>query len=146
MNKQDLLEIYKVEADKYNKTRDIQWKMNVAIWSLLIAATYFDFAKEFNYFVRFIICIFAFLIHAWFVSVIQGSLNRSLARLHNISIYVIEQDENDSLKWKDLEKFKSDKTLKFKKRLLKPKISWAVIQLAVTFSLLYIFYSTTLTH
>ena len=35
-----LLEFYKVEAEKYNKTREIQWKLNLAIWTIISVAIY----------------------------------------------------------------------------------------------------------
>jgi hypothetical protein len=40
MSKEYLKEIYKVESEKYNRTRDIHWKMNIGIWTLLVVAIY----------------------------------------------------------------------------------------------------------
>ena len=95
MENQNLREIYKVEAEKYNKTRDIQWKMNLAFWTLLIVAIYVKSKHEliipqFSEIIAGILCI---LFHLLFVLHIHGSLERSLNRMHNMANCLLRDED-----------------------------------------------------
>ena len=41
MTPTEAIEIYKAEKEKFNETREIQWKFNIAMWGLITAAIYF---------------------------------------------------------------------------------------------------------
>jgi len=47
-NKEYLLEIYKIESEKYSKTREVHWKFNIAFWTVLIVAIYAQYTEKFN--------------------------------------------------------------------------------------------------
>ena len=129
----NLLEIYKVESDKYNKTRDIQWKMNIAIWTVIIVAIYaqsenkLSFSNQ-NCVMKIIIYLTPFLIHLSFVHFIHGSLTRSLRRMHNAANLLLDNTLPNS-KWMDLNKSVKDKYQ-----------YWQYLQLLITIFLLVIFY------
>src|SRR5688572_853287 len=98
MDKNVLLEIYKIEAEKYNKTRDIQWRLNIAIWTVLIVAIYAKSQSAFNFNnwsipIQVTIGIVYLAVHAAFIFNIHGSMNRSLARMHNMASYIMEESE-----------------------------------------------------
>src|SRR4030095_14916216 len=85
--KEHLLEIYKTEAEKYNKTRDIHWKLNIAIWTVLIVAIYGKMKEEIDalpYLYECVIGIAFIGLHFFFIYNIHGSLNRSLNRMHDM--------------------------------------------------------------
>jgi len=42
---QAYVELFKAHLDKFNKTRDIQWKLNIALWTLIGAAGGFLYEK-----------------------------------------------------------------------------------------------------
>lgn len=133
-----LVDIYKTEAEKYNKTRDIQWRMNIAIWTLIVLAIVakgngnVDFDKISN---SCLLCLsFALLgIHIAFIIQIHGSLHRSLTRLHNIAEYLVSVEENP-LKWTDFEKSGSAKF----------QTIWEYLQAGITSILIIIFLSIAL--
>jgi len=131
--KKYLLEIYKVEADKYNKTRDIQWKINIAIWTVLVVMMYAKLEQKIKNIPPFIqgiiFFIFAFA-HFIFIRKIHGSLDRSLTRMHNMASHLLEQDENVEVKWKD-----------FEKEIKNKKGTWEYWQLGITGFLIWIFFA-----
>ncbi|HLY71059.1 MAG TPA: hypothetical protein VKR53_15105 [Puia sp.] len=95
MDKNHLIEIYKVEAEKYNKTRDIHWKMNIAMWTLLIVALYAKMKGEIKSLpipCEICMCLLFVFLHIVFIGFIHGSLNRSLTRMKNMSNYLIRDD------------------------------------------------------
>ena len=136
MDKNVLLEIYKIEAEKYNKTRDIQWRLNIAIWTVLIVAIYAKSQSEFNFnkwpiTVQIAIGLIYLVVHAVFIFNIHGSMNRSLARMHNMASYIMEEKKDVPLKWIDLEFGAS-----------KPRGNWEWLQLVISIFLIMIFYMT----
>jgi hypothetical protein len=108
MEKEHLLEIYKVEAEKYNKTRDIHWKMNIALWSLIVLTIYAKLEGKFPS-PRFPLCmqslifgLFAILNIA-FIWLIHNSMDNSLRRMRKMAVHIVEHN-GGQLKWQDLHK------------------------------------------
>ncbi len=130
MDKQYLIEIYKTEAEKYNKTRDIHWKMNIAIWTLLIVVIYAKSQNKLpigNIYIEIAASFVYLMIHYFFVREIHGSLYRSLTRMHNMASSLLKENEETS-KWKDFDKKVSMKTG-----------LWEYLQLGITIFLIIIF-------
>jgi len=116
---ENILEIYKTEYSKYEKTRGIQWKMNVAIWTLISVVAYAiakgDIGSLKNQLPCYVIIIAAALsigiciIHGVFLSRIQLSLDNSMIRMENIASYLCDkcllEDEakQERLLWKSIE-------------------------------------------
>jgi hypothetical protein len=134
MIKTYLLEIYKVEAEKYNKTREIHWKMNISLWTVLIVAIYAKGQNQFT-FSKLPICVevliyFLFLvIHFVFIFKIHGSLNRSLARMSDMATCLLKEKEEIEIKWTDLGK-----------NAPQANNYWEFLQLGITLFLIGIFY------
>jgi len=128
-----VLEIYKVEAEKYNKTREIHWKMNIAIWTVLIVAIYgksqHGLTISHNFWNEMVIYFCYLLVHFIFIFLIHGSLHRSLTRMHNMASFLLEQGDELKIKWKD-----------FEKRAFKKYGLWEFWQLWITFFLIIIFH------
>lgn len=133
-----LIEIYKVEAEKYNKTRDIQWKMNVAFWTVLIVGIYAKSSKEGLDIGGkcFQACIGAsyVLLHFIFVVQIQGSLRRSITRLRNCADNILQEDESKVVTVHDIE-VPIHRTQKEVWR----DVGWHFFQIVITIVLAYIF-------
>ena len=97
---ENILEIYKTEYSKYEKTRDIQWKMNIAVWTLLAVFTYYIakgevIAIDFPWWGRLVIGILFCLFHVLFLVRIQTSLGNSLRRLNDIASYISFSCDNE---------------------------------------------------
>jgi hypothetical protein len=130
MENDNLKEIYKVEAEKYNKTRDIQWKMNLAFWTLLIVAIYaktkhelrIPISAEISAGVLFIVFHLLFVLH------IHGSLERSLNRMHNMANFLLG---NEVVPNKSLEYFEIKK--------ISLSLGWHILQIAITTGLVIMF-------
>ena len=94
-----LVEIYKVESEKYNKTRDIQWRMNIAVWTVIILAFYakdkHDINLSGNQFIALVLAAVCLLLHLFFIIGIHTSLNNSLARMHNIAKRLLDAAETE---------------------------------------------------
>lgn len=134
MNKNYLSEIYKVEAEKYSKTRDIHWRVNISIWTVLIVAIYVKFQNGFDlttlsHWLRFLIYSFYLIVHAIFIFKMHGSLNRSLARMHDMATYLIEDKNDETIKWMDIGK-----------KAPKPNYYWEFLQLSISLFLIGIFH------
>ncbi len=130
MDKKDLIEIYKVEAEKYNKTRDIHWKMNIAIWTLLVIAIYAKSQGKLplDMCVNIVASLVYLVMHGFFVIEIHGSLYRSLTRMHNMASSLLEENENVNHKWTD-----------FDKKIYMRTGWWEYLQLGITIFLLVIY-------
>src|SRR5689334_11739977 len=55
MKREEIHEVYKAERSKSEKTRNIQWKFNIALWTLLAAAIWFFNDKKVGTFRNFLI-------------------------------------------------------------------------------------------
>lgn len=126
-------EIYKVEADKYSKTREIHWKVNISIWTVLIVAIYAKAngnlgLSELNNWIEFGLYLLYVFIHTVFVYKMHGSINRSLQRMVNMARYLV--DNNTSVtKWED-----------FERKTIKTGNNWEILQVSVTVFLIIILY------
>ncbi len=102
---ESILEIYKVEHEKYEKTRGIQWKMNISVWTIIAATIYAQSnntlhilkdLKPNQIFVAYVVLV---AVHLFFLCKIQSSLNRSLERMNKMVIHVTE-NKGENFNWK----------------------------------------------
>jgi hypothetical protein len=72
----DLVELYKAQVLDYNKTRDIQWRFNISIWTLLGIVILFKYIEPdiFDSSLVTILFLIALLAHYMFIYIIQRSL------------------------------------------------------------------------
>jgi hypothetical protein len=86
----DLIELYKAQISEYNKSREIKWKFNISIWTLLVFTTYFKHFKSeiFDLSLVFVLFITALLGHYIFLYVIQRSLAISRKKLDEYLYYL----------------------------------------------------------
>jgi hypothetical protein len=129
-----LLEIYKVEAEKYNKTREIHWKMNISLWTVLIVAIYAKSQNQFTFSklpicLEMLIYLLFLVIHFVFIFKIHGSLNRSLARMNDMASYLLKEKDEIEYKWNDLGK-----------NAPQENNYWEFLQLGITLFLILIFW------
>jgi hypothetical protein len=135
--KDHMLEIYKIEADKYNKTREIHWKMNFAIWTVLIVAIYaksrneFDISKLYWLWQLVIYTVFCGL-HLYFIVKIHSSLDRSLARMRDMATIIL----NPTFLWDKIGGKKVAELATQKDGFFK----WEYLQVLITVFLIAIFY------
>jgi hypothetical protein len=134
MNKEHLIEIYKVEAEKYNKTRDIQWKMNVAFWTVLIVGIYSKSKEGFKLQEELYVGLLYVLLHLLFVVQIQASLGRSITRLRHCGDYILEGVTTKIIGVRELE-IPLNRSFKEVGR----DILWHVFQIGITIFLVFIF-------
>lgn len=75
---QAYVELFKAHVDKFNKTRDIQWKLNIALWTLMGAAGGFLYGKYTPSFLEglIILAIFATGFFFFWAQPIQASLEQ----------------------------------------------------------------------
>lgn len=130
--------IYKSHVDRFEDTRNLQWKFNVAAWTLLSAAIYFKGTSD--------ICIPTWTVyvasgtllvgHLMFAILTQISLNSSKAICHGIlkkmNDYATSNDIDVNVK-----KLGEDRKWKKKDNL------WVFLQLLFTVFLIMIFIWTT---
>jgi hypothetical protein len=132
MDKQYLVEIYKVEAEKYNKTRDIHWKINIAIWTVLVLAIYTVSQNKVlikSVYFEVMAALFYLIIHFLFVREIHGSLKRSLTRMHNIASELLDEKKEPKITWQGFsEKIPMDTGI------------WEYLQLVMTVFLIGIYF------
>lgn len=124
------IEVYKVEASKYDSTRNIQWKMNISIWTVIIVGIYAKSQNQLNYpeYINIIASLVYLVIHSMFVFFIQKSLSRSLTRMERMAKHMLK---DKTLTWAEI-----DEGLKRKNR------RWEYLQIFVTAFLLLIFIFT----
>jgi len=137
MTRDEAVNITKATRERFEKTREIQWKMNVAIWTLIVAAIYL-FAKEpsirfsQNWLVITFTIIFGFT-HLIFIYMTQRSLETS-KRIEEY-IYKKLNEENSSLT-----QFEVDiKKITNFCWISRPGWFWLVFQMASTILLLRMF-------
>lgn len=76
MTRNELLEFFKSERTRFEKTRDIQWKFNIALWTLLALAISFLKADDVGecYCLLVISLILFIICHLLFVTLTQRGL------------------------------------------------------------------------
>ena len=134
-NKNDfLIEVYNAEREQFNKTRELQWKINIAFWSLLVLGIKYSDEIFVNSkgesIIFFIILLVSYIVY---VCGIQHSLNEnkkfwqgafnSRFRTVHIHNHRAISDKND----------KEDTNKIFIRSLM-----WVALQISITLSLLYI--------
>jgi hypothetical protein len=77
MTRQEALEIYKLEVQKFEGTRNSQWKFNFSLWTLLILVIYYVDKLDILNTYYFVFGLFVFTIHYFFVTQVQYSLESS---------------------------------------------------------------------
>ena len=127
MSKLFLIEVYKAEREQFNRTRELQWKINISFWTLLVLGI------NYSYKIRImsmdwilILMIFLFITYIVFVIFIQRSLDT------NKKIWGDAFDLNAEL---------NDKKLKHKNLVTTNKWGfnpWVVLQSSITVVLLNI--------
>jgi hypothetical protein len=143
MTRDEAINFVKASRERFEKTREIQWKMNVAIWTLMAAAIYL-FAKEPS--IRFTkSCTLIFLAivfgitHLLFVYIIQRSLETSKSIEDHIFTKLNEQNSS-------LQQFEVDiRKLSSFWSISPPGLFWLLFQMASTTILLIIFVHINLT-
>lgn len=137
MTRDEAVNLTKATRERFEKTREIQWKMNVAIWTLMAAAIYL-FAKEptirFSLNLQFILLTIIFgLTHLVFVYMTQRSLETS----KRIEEYIFAKlNENNS----GLKEFEVDvKKITNFWWISRPGWFWLAFQMTSTTLLLIIF-------
>ena len=134
MTREEAFEVSKRAIDRFDKSRSLQWRFNVAVWTLIVAGIYF-FSKETihigKFYIWFFSCLF-FLSHAFFVVMIQLSLVGSLL----VERYIYDCLNNNP---KETEINVDVKTITDKSRINRKGGYWLAFQLLTTIVLLAFF-------
>jgi hypothetical protein len=79
MTREEALRIYEKEVDHFNQTRSVQWRFNVATWTLLLVSTYFVKSKGIEIPVSklYLASVFFILVYSYFIYLNQLSLKAS---------------------------------------------------------------------
>lgn len=128
--KEFLVEIYKVESEKYNSTRELHWKINIAVWTVLAASIIIKAQKGFLSIdsCSQILLLFGYAgMHFLFILYIHASLWRSLTRMHNMATFLLSNQAN-GLSWTD-----------FSKPVPQPYKYWELWQILITIFLCIVF-------
>jgi hypothetical protein len=103
-NKNAQIEIYKSEMERFNATREIQWKFNIAIWTLLALAIEFFAANDkvcISCCLLIILLIICGVLHFIFIRLVQGSLRSSKNKWNEMRKKLGETGENTNWSQKD---------------------------------------------
>jgi len=137
MTREEAVNFIQASRERFEKTRAIQWRMNVAIWTLMAAAIYL-FAKEPS--IRFscdwwLISLAGFfgVTHLLFIYIIQRSLETS-KRIED-HIFTKLNEKNSSLREFEV----NVKEVTNFWRISWPGVFWLLFQMASTLLLLLIF-------
>ncbi|HLG34411.1 MAG TPA: hypothetical protein VI757_05975 [Bacteroidia bacterium] len=98
MRREEAIEIYKTEMQRWESTRSIQWKFNIGLWTVLALAinfkkelgfTEYDHTSYYSnqvcyYHVALLLSVAILAIHSWLVYLIQYSLEVSKEICKNI--------------------------------------------------------------
>ena len=129
MKRDEAIEIYKCEHSRYNNFREIQWKMNVTIWTLIVfginAADLIG--KYLNSYWIVSLCFLLFCAHSIFVWLAQRSLDASKQIERNI-VNALNDGSHEDLNLRIEIKILPDK-----------KWMWFLFQLLCTLVLLAVF-------
>jgi hypothetical protein len=133
MTRDEAFELSKRANLRFDKSRDLQWKFNITVWTLIVAGIYF-FGKENINIGMTRIYLFSgtfFLVHAIFVTMIQLSLVGSL----NVENFIYQQLKSNQITEidVDVEKLTRNSHIKGKGRW------WFAFQILTTLVLLAFF-------
>jgi hypothetical protein len=97
MTRNELLEFYKTERTRFEKTRDIQWKFNIALWTLLALAISFLKPETIGkcYCLLFIALILFISCHLLFAILTQRGLIGSRTLSNNILDALDRNNDNE---------------------------------------------------
>src|SRR5258708_30376012 len=97
MKRTEAIEFYKAERIRFEKSRDIQWKFDIALWTLIgLGITFFDREKVGQFQVFFGFLSFAFLFgHILFIHLVQRGLSAARTRADLILTILNSTDAED---------------------------------------------------
>lgn len=132
MKREEVLEIYKLEHARFNSFREIQWKMNVTFWTVIILGiAQVEIISRLNWYEIVVLSLLIFIAHLIFVVRTQLSLEASIKIERHI-----ENELNDGLK----DNISLDKTsITQKVRIRRRGWHWLIFQLLATAVLLIVF-------
>ncbi len=132
----ELIEIYKTEVGRFEKTRDVQWKFNVTAWTLLVLAIKFKSENSalIDCCTIIVSSIAIFIGHLIFTWLIQNSLSSSKAIWNKIFDILNKYDDQDTT----LIKIDTKKITENKKWRVTDSL-WILFQMLVTSFLLAFF-------
>lgn len=127
-DKQSITEIYKAEASKYDKTREIQWRLNLAFWTLIVLAALakVEHHAELPAYVRLFVYFGFLVVYTLFIVEIKKSQIRSFTRMRNLAKFIIESKERTRFSWKEVEHPKASLSW-----------AWELMQFSITTLLLF---------
>ena len=130
----DLIELYKAQISEFNKSRDIKWKFNASIWTLLVITTYFKHLNPeiFDLSLIFILFIIALLAHYIFIYIVQRSLAISRRKLDEYLYYLNTYNKSKDIVIKN-NRYEGMYVLNLTDYL------WIAFQIIITFFILLIF-------
>lgn len=137
MTSQEALEIYKLQHSRFQKSQELQWKFNIAMWTFIAASIYFvDNRKHLPHHTLFndsnvvILIILWGLLHRQFVRLNQRALGVSKAIWEKILRQLEMDQQKITIDVEDV-----SKQFKFKPRDKK----WMAFQISATVVLLIVF-------
>lgn len=129
MTSDQAVEVYKSQLASFDKTKDIQWKMNIAIWTVIILGIVKAemIGKVFNCYVIVLLSVIFLGLHILFMGRIQRSLEANKIFRGVILEQLNSGVNNIQAKWND--KFSLPYTGKY----------WIFFQIVSTSVLIFIF-------
>jgi hypothetical protein len=132
-DKDYLLELYKIEAAKYSSVREINWRINTSLATVLILAIYGKAKDEFNLdgvnrYCQILIYAACLLLHAILIYRINMSFSKTLNRMHNIAKYLFDDNTTSGIKLEKIIKIPA-----------KTNFAWQYLILGITIFLIIIF-------
>jgi membrane protein YdbS with pleckstrin-like domain len=135
MNEQFLIEVYKAEREQFNRTRELQWKINISFWTLLVLGigNCEKFACELKGW-SILISLLLLIVYVIFVSSTQHSLNEN--KRYWQKAFDFRNTLSTSFCYKDI-LIRRSKPQKFKE-FLHNRIKWISLQTTITIMLLLV--------
>lgn len=132
MTRQELMEVYKAEHERYNKTRDIQWRFNIAAWTLILVAIYASRKGELKMTAQDVmpVCITFTFLYSLAVWLLQVSMQVSRKIFVQVMKKLNEEEKQEGFKVI----FKQETRLRGSKAWI-----WWILQIATVISLLWFF-------
>jgi hypothetical protein len=128
-----LRDIYRIQHDRFQQSRNNQWKINITFWTLIVLAIYNkDKLPLHNNFTAILICFILLILHLVFVIIVQ----RNLETDKKIWVSILKYWNNELPK---NEEFRIDiQGVKISDLKGRPWF-WIVFQMAFTLVLLLVF-------
>ncbi len=141
MKREEAIDMYKVQHERFHKTQDLQWKFNISLWTLMTAAIYFfnEYYKSNDKIApsgTWILVIVFFLTHTFFALIVQNSLAVTKAVWIKILDDLNPSNNNDiSI---DIDTVTTENRYD-KKKFWKENWKWILFQMLITIILLSTF-------